>query len=230
MNHSITASSLSSESNLSSAERLAALRSRIQGLETAGSVDAPTRHWFPTPYKSLNECLPGGGLPQGGLVELLSAASGMGSLELALRLAHACLSTRPAWVLIDSSGDFYPAAMPGLGVDLARLIVMRAPARQSAWAFTQALRCRDVGAVIVTTRSMDNMQQRRFQLAAQRGGGIGFVLRPVEARRRACWAQVRLHVEAIAGADRTLRTRKWKIEVLHARGASGSAACDVEAT
>jgi len=201
------------------------LRSKIRNLELASQVDAPALHYTATPFAELNAILPGGGLPRGALTEILcEEGSGRGAFELALTLAGRAFLERPVWLVIEA-GDcherepsFYPATPVLDDSARERLIHVKAPPKRGAWAFTQALRCSEVSVALFATRSMDNLQQRRFQLAAQRGGTIGIVLRPLAARRRACWAALRLKVEAAAGQDRTLRERAYHVEVLTAKG------------
>jgi len=86
------------------------------------------------------------------------------------------------WTLyIDSEGDFYPPAAARVGVPLDRLLILRV--RRSAdalWACEQALRCRAVGVVILPIRRLEAAHSRRLQLAAEVGGGLGFLLRPDE--------------------------------------------------
>src|SRR5439155_24534982 len=99
---------------------------------------------------------------------------------------------------------------------------------QAAWAFNQLLRCPDIGASFLSAhslgRSLDNMAYRRLQLAAERGQGLGFVLRPTQAARRPCWAALRLQIESAQRTETNLR-RSVRLKVLHARGAHGRTGC-----
>ena len=222
------------------------LRAQIRDLESAQHLEAPTLRYVPTPFESFNALLPGSGLPAGALTEILSGGCGHGALEVAVCLASGALRERSVWMLIEdasSEAAFFPhAAFDSVRIvesngshaggsaekllkppPLDRLIRIRASGRRSAWAFIQSLRCPDVSVVVYATASLDNLQQRRFQLAAARGGSLGIVLRPLKALHRACWATLRLKVEPLPGADTSLRERHFNIEILKG-GLQGAAA------
>jgi hypothetical protein len=71
---------------------------------------------------------------------------------------------------------------------------------------------------------MDNMLFRRLQLAAERGGGLGFVLRPPSAARKPCWAGLRLHAAWVPAAPRP----RLSVRILHASGNFADTECRVE--
>jgi protein ImuA len=179
--------------------------------------------------------LPGSGLPLGSLIELLSDETS-GALSVALQLSRKAIEGKAAWAVVDTAGSFYPLAAAQHGLDVEKLIVVRAHPARAAWAFSQLLRCPDVGASFLCGTSfpacpgqagklalLDNMTYRRLQLAAERGGGLGFVLRPAAAIRRPCWAAVRLLVTRASA-------RTLTVTLLHVRGsnASGSVVLDVD--
>src|SRR5262245_5471579 len=82
----------------------------------------------PTGYAALDRELPGGGWPGGALTELLGAAKGAGELQVVMP-ALAALSTagkRVVWLAPPHLP--YAPALAAAGVDLANLVVVRAPA------------------------------------------------------------------------------------------------------
>ncbi len=160
-----------------------------------------------TGFERLDEALPGGGLPSGSVIEVLSGGSGTGAWTLALRIAGCRLgiadfgctqsATRDV-VVVDCDGDFYPPAAMAMGFSADRLLVVRV--RKSAdafWATDQALRCRAVGAVIATRLVLDAAGSRRLQLAAEASGGVGLVLAPASSRSHT-FAAVQLLVEPVS--------------------------------
>jgi hypothetical protein len=195
-------------------ETLRRLTSEIRGLER-GAGDTRPRTVIPSGYPALNAILPGGGLPGASLVEILSEP-GMGAMTLALKLARKAIESKPAWAVVDSEAVFYPPAAAQLGFDVNRLILIRPPPQKAAWALNQLLRCPDVGASFFASSSMDNMTWRRLQLAAERGGNVGFVLRPVAALRKPCWASLRLMLAASNGKP----SPSVEIQIVHVRGGS----------
>lgn len=117
-------------------------------------------------------------------------------------------------------------AAAGLGVDLKQLIVVR-PANQAdeAWAIDQALRCAGVAAVVCWPGKLDDRTFRRWQLAAEEGGTLGMLLRPLADRQQPSWAELRLLVAASSSIapSRAAAGRILQIEVLPCRGAKTSA-------
>jgi hypothetical protein len=91
-----------------------------------------------------------------------------------------------------------------LGYDLKRLVLLRPRADDDAWAFTQLLRSTDISVCFWATSRMDNMIFRRLQLAAERGVGLGFVIRPSAAERKPCWAGLRLRASRRPAEGRNL--------------------------
>jgi protein ImuA len=202
-------------------ERVAALKVSLRGLERSTLPQARPRRYVPTPFEALNRVLPHGGLPVPGLIELLAPAAA-GAFTLALNLARGALDIQTAWAVVDPDANFYPPAAAACGMDPARLVVVRPPTRHAAWAFAHLLRCSQVGASFMASQTLDNMTQRRFQLAVERGGGLGFLLRPPSVARRACWGDLRLAVEGTRGRG-DAETRGWDqrsvaVKILHLRG------------
>jgi len=107
-------------------------------------------------------------------------------------------------VLIDTHGDFYPPAAEAFGISLDRLIVLRVRrAKDALWAAEQSLRSPAVGAVIAPLNDLDERDSRRLQLAAERSGCLGLILRPAH-RRAKSFAAVQMLVES----DEAIRLRR----------------------
>src|SRR6185437_15597607 len=71
-------------------------------------------------------------------------------------------------------------------------------------------RCPGVGATLARIDRLDDPAFRRLQLAAEAGGGRGFLLRPFRASREPSWASVRLLITPLAALQRSVsevRTR-----------------------
>ena len=164
--------------------------------------------------------LPGGGLPGGALVEVLSAAEGGGAWTLALLLAKAACAEHKMLIIADGRRCFYPPAASALGVDLQRTLILQAqpdPLRGSARqinALVQSLRCPAVGAAIGRFERLTSAEYRSLQLAAETGGGVGFLVRPASAGAPS-FAAVRLLVTPIASGQ---ASRRIEVEVLRVRG------------
>jgi len=119
--------------------------------------------------------------------------------------AHDPGHPRPTkWVFyIDTAGDFYPPAVVQLGLPLERLLVIRTKRNVDAlWVCEQVLRCQAVAAVVLPIRAMDAYVSRRLQLAAEAGGGLGFLLRS-DARGGHTFAATRLRIDPLPNKDPT---------------------------
>jgi hypothetical protein len=86
-----------------------------------------------------------------------------------------------AIVWCDPQGKLYPPAVAAMGVPLDRLFLLRPKTiPDENWAIAECLRCRGVSATIASPRRLSRIEARRFQLAAERGKGIGILLRPYD--------------------------------------------------
>jgi hypothetical protein len=149
----------------------------------------------PLAILGLMDALPSGGLSAGSLVELLSGTEGAGAWTLALVLGKQACGERKAFVVADEQRCFYPPAACKLGIDLRRTLVIRPKERAGTLtALVQSLRCAAVGAVIGSFTRLNAVEYRSLQLAAEMGGGVGFIMRPAPVGSGPCFASVRLLV------------------------------------
>jgi hypothetical protein len=171
---------------------------------------------LPTGYAAFDACLPGGGWPRTGLIEILVSRFGVGELYL-LFPALAALTCRPAarWcVWVAPPLEPYAPALNAHGAALERMLVVRPsgqrgnPQRGRAapeplWAFEQTLGsgASDI-ALAWAARSPRARSIRRLQLAAERGKTLGVLFRPQSAAQESSAAVLRLAVEPKPGGAR----------------------------
>jgi len=165
---------------------------------------------LPTGYAAFDACLPGGGWPRTGLIEILVSRFGIGELYL-LFPALAALTCRPAarWcVWVAPPLEPYAPALNAHGATLERMLVVRPSgqrgrASEPLWAFEQTL---GSGASDITlawaARSPRARALRRLQLAAERGKTLGVLFRPQRAAQESSAAVLRLAVEPKPGGAR----------------------------
>jgi hypothetical protein len=111
--------------------------------------------------------------------------------------------------------SFYPPAASRLGINLRRTLVIRTKQGKDALAaLAQSLRCQAVGAVIGPWERLAARDFRRLQLAAEAGGGIAFLLRPVLAQGNPSFAAVRLLLSPLATRE---GRRRLQVEVIRLR-------------
>jgi protein ImuA len=169
---------------------LSTLREAIRKLERRPARRAGA---VPCGRAEIDEALPAGGFQRGALTELVGGpASGKTAAVLAL---FAALGPEDLYAWVDARGELYPPAAAALGVDLARLLVVR-PALAAAsaptegsdrtmqtalWAAEALLASGAFAAVAVDVpparlaRGAD-AAARRLQAAAEKGGAIGLWL------------------------------------------------------
>jgi len=147
----------------------------------------------------IDELLPHGCFRRGTLVELFGPGT-----ALAVVLARTALRSAGAMAVIDSARRFYPPAAACLGVDLDRLIVVQPD--EPDWIVIQAMSCPAIDAVLCWPDRLQDKMFRRWQLAAERGGSIGLVVRPSAARGSPSWADIQLGITPLA-------LNRWRLEV-----------------
>ena len=127
-----------------------------------------------------------------------------------------------AIVFCDDQRDLYPPALASFGIPLDHLYLLRSENHADRiWAITECLRCRGVSATIASIDSLSRIEARRLQLAAEQGGGMGFLLRPMVRTRNGLEAP-----PIYAAATRWLvapekgepTVQRWKITLIHGHG------------
>jgi protein ImuA len=167
-----------------------------------------------TGLAAIDDLTPGGGLATGAVHEVLSRAAAP-SMTLAVLIARA--AAKNGWIVwCDPTGRFYPPGAAALGLPLERLVLLR-PLNdaQQIWAATECLRSAGVGACIVAPARLSFTAARKLQLAAERGGGLGLVLRDVSALNRPYAAMTRWLIGPAPG-DRTVQ--RWSVRLSHGHG------------
>lgn len=164
----------------------------------------------PSGHALLDAALPGGGWPCGSLTEVLQAQSGLHEWRLLLPALRAVVGTV---VLVAS--PYLPntpaLACQGLATEaLLRIDVERAA--DQLWTAEQALRCREVGAVLVWLASARSDQLRRLHMAAQSANQaqapLVFAFRPLAVQQSSSPAPLRVQLGAAAGHGLALELLK----------------------
>jgi len=153
----------------------------------------------PSGFADLDQELPGGGWPRGGLTELLADDEGIGELGLVLpALAH--LAQGGAWIALVAPPHLpHAPAFAGRGVDPARVIVIATNQDQDRWwAAEQVLRANSAGALLFWPRTVNDQRLRRLQLAAQEGGAPAFVFAGTARAAHSSPAPLRIRLAADA--------------------------------
>lgn len=182
-----------------------------------------------TGVEGIDRLLPLHGFPPGTLAEWLSGdGAGAGTLAFLAATAgcrrspqpweHRGTTPRGALVIIDPQRRWYAPAVAALGGGLEETLVV-CPQRPGdiLWALEQSLRCPAVAATIGWFDRVPDRAFRRLKLAAERGGGLGLLLRPATVLREPSWADVRLLVEPLPALS-TSPGRRVRVELVRCRG------------
>ena len=131
-------------------------------------------------------------------------------------IQHPILNELLPLIWSDPRGDVYPPALAALGFDLTKLYLLRTEtSADEAWAITECLRCRGVGTVIAAPQRLSRIVARRLQLAAERGGTVGILLRQ-KGRGDSIYAAATRWLVAPHPGERTVM--RWTIQLLHGHG------------
>lgn len=162
----------------------------IDDVWTAAELSASQSKVVPTGSAQLNAQLPGGGWPVGAMVEILQAQACQGEWRL---LLPALAKTTGVLVLVGAPHAPFASALAGQGLNPQRLLCINTdlPANRM-WAAEQALRCKDVAAVLAWLPLARAEQLRRLQMAAAEHAKLLFVMRPASAQNESSPAVLRL--------------------------------------
>lgn len=165
----------------------------------------------------MDACLPASGYVPGTVIEYLRSTSGCGATYLAFTAAAAALraSEDKYLLIVDTNHQLYPPALLCHQISLQRVIWVRPQSQADAvWATDQALRTTAVAAVVADLEVLDERDARRLQLAAERGGGVGLLLRNLSARRMPSWAEVQWVVRSLLPTAKMSRSGPTAVEPL----------------
>lgn len=219
--------------------KLLTLDADALGVRGASSAVADKGRAFETGLGALDALSPGAAFARGAVHEILSDPAEGTPLFLAMLLARTC-SKGPspvsgnhdhgrgaratasegsgAVVWCDPRGELYPPALAAHAIPLEQLFLLhpRAAAEQT-WAVAECLRCKGVAAVVASVDyRLSRVEARRLQLSAERGGGVGLLLRPANRSVSADHAAVTRWLVRPAPGERTVQ--RWSVQLVHGHG------------
>ncbi len=216
-------------------ETIAALRAQVAALER-GPGAGPVSSRLPFGLLELDAHLPGQGLALGAVHELFAGGSAVEHGAAPALFAAAVLARRIGPVLwIAARCDLYPPALARVGLDPARLVLVRT--RHGVLrAMEEGLRHPGLAGVVCEHEGrLDLVASRRLQLATEATDVLGFVLRrsprfddpALEAPSTAAtrWRITSLlsppplpHAPDVPGLGPAL----WRLELLRCQGAAAA--------
>lgn len=192
----------------------------VPGVWHADALGAGPQPAQPTGYALLDAQLPGGGWPVGALSEVLQPVAGLHEWQLVLpALAQATARRAGAVVAVAPPCEPFGPALQAQGLPAQRLCMVRAGnAHAALWAAEQALRCRDVLAVMAWLPQAPPAALRRLQLAATQQQQLLWVFRPASAAPQASPALLRLLVQGLALPADAAPSPAMHVQILKRRG------------
>lgn len=171
----------------------------LPGVWRASELGTAELRTLGTGHGELDKELPGGGWPQGSLTEILQAQPGLHEWRLLLPALRQTVKAGPLVLIAPPHLPNLPAlACQGIADDKVLWVEARTPAER-LWAAEQALRCRDLGALLAWLPQARPEQLRRLQLASQSGSAsqlpLVFAFRPMEARHESSPAPLRVALQ-----------------------------------
>ena len=134
----------------------------------AGELGSAALQTVDTGYAALNQVLPGGGWPQGALIEVLQPQAGLHEWGLLAPALAAQQLAAPHQLMVLLGAPCLPFG-PALGarqLDMQRLLAVQAQGPALLWATREALQCADVGSVLAWLPDARSAHLRRLQMAA----------------------------------------------------------------
>jgi protein ImuA len=181
----------------------------------ADAVDQAVAHTIDTGYAALNAVLPGGGWPQGALVEVVQPQAGQHEWGLVAPALARLQAAEPGKLLVLAGAPCQPfgAALAARELDMRRLLCVQ-PARGDGpsllWSTREALQCADVAAVLAWLPDARSAHLRRLQIAAHAHNTLLFVFRTPRAQAESSPAPLRLLLEGAVGEDGQVRVHLLK--------------------
>ena len=205
----------------------------ISSVWRASELSGESLPTLDTGYANLNRELPGGGWPQGAMVEVLQPQAGQHEWGLlapvlaALQASSEKSRSAPAWLVLNGAPYLpFGPALRARQISMQRLLCIHPdpePGQAPAllWATREALLCADVAAVLAWLPEARSAHLRRLQIAAHTHNKLLFVFRPLRARHESSPAPLRLllegHADASGGGGAGVQVQ---VHVLKRRGPS----------
>ncbi|UUZ68172.1 translesion DNA synthesis-associated protein ImuA [Polaromonas sp. P2-4] len=178
----------------------------------AGELGSASLQTVGTGYAALDEVLPGGGWPQGALIEVLQPQAGLHEWGLIAPALAAMQLASPDQLMVLVGAPYLPFG-PALGarqLNMQRLLCVQAgqanqgKAPALLWATREALQCADVGAVLAWLPDARSAHLRRLQIAAHAHHKLLLVFRPLRAQQESSPAPLRLLLEGTVSEEGNL--------------------------
>lgn len=151
---------------------------------------------IPTSYELLDEHLPGGGWPVGGVVEIQYPHNNMGELRIVLPALKYLKQQDKRWqIWLNPPGQPHGPGLASWGVPLDQtLICMDLNKKEFKWTLDQCVQHNGCSALLAWTEYMEPAQLRRLQLASETRDITVFLFRPIKKANNLSYTRLKLQV------------------------------------
>ncbi len=191
------------ESTLSKTNPLNALLNQSR-VWRGKAVSQPGTAVHSSGYPGMDDLLPGGGWPAGGVVEVITASFGIGEVRLLVPLMRSLSQERKQWILwVAPPFQPYAPALAQLGIHIDRIVVVQTQdPKEQLWAMEQALKSQACSLVLGWPGKMTAPNIRRLQLQATQHQSLCFLFCPSEQLQQPSPVSIKMHVQAGVQATR----------------------------
>jgi protein ImuA len=183
----------------------------------ANQVSQMRRENIRTGHYLLDAIAPNGFFQCGAVHELLWPENLPFPKSFATLLAKSAQKLGGAIAWSDPERELYLPVLSAAEINLRHLILLRCTRRaDQLWAMAECLRCRGICATVGFIERLNQIEARRLQLAAERGGGVGIFMRPYRPGMSAPYAAATRWLIQPAAGDEDVQ--RWSVELLHGHG------------
>ena len=165
----------------------------------AGELGSESLQTIATGYPALDQVLPGGGWPQGALIEVLQPQAGAHEWGLLVPALAAAQKTAAGHLLalVGVPWEPFGPALCARQLAMQGVLCVHGKGPALLWATREALQCADTAAVLAWLPDARSAHLRRLQIAAHAHNKLLFVFRPLRAQQESSPAPLRLLVEGV---------------------------------
>ncbi len=166
----------------------------------------------------LDTLLPHHGWRWGTIVEWVALGEGAGAKKIALATVRPAITKGAILFVVDPHRRFYPPAAIETGIPPQAIVVLYPQStKDTIWTIDQILRTGKGIVVWADVPPYSPAVARRFQLAAEQSGAIGFFFRSYLSGKGPSWSDLQLIVSPLSSQGSEDQWQ-WRIELHRSRG------------
>jgi hypothetical protein len=169
---------------------------------------------FATGLPAIDQLLSSQRFTIGAIHEVLVESARFSPLAFLILLARSASIKTKSIAWLDPRNEIYPPGLLAAELPIDRLLLLRPSPADLIRVMAECCRCKGIGATVATIARMNQVEARRLQLAVERGGGIGLLVRTQQSAIHYA-AATRWLVSPQRGDK---QNRRWKVQLIHGHG------------